>query len=77
LYINPAGCATCNTGVQALNAVIPGWAAQSSTTQSPVSVVDQFTGFNLETDSVDGVHTADPGSVKIATKWVNALVPLF
>jgi GDSL-like Lipase/Acylhydrolase family len=75
--LNPAGCATCNTRVQALNAVIPGWATQNSTTQSPVSVVDQFTGFNLGTDSVDGVHATDPGSVKIATKWYNALVPLF
>lgn len=64
-------------GVQALNVAIPGWATQKTTTQSPVTFVDQATNFNVDTDTVDGVHATDAGSVKIATNWHNALVPLF
>jgi lysophospholipase L1-like esterase len=76
--LNPtSGCATCQTGVPALNSMIPGWATQNSTAQSPVTVVDQYTGFNDATDTMDGVHANDAGSVKIATNWYNAVVPLF
>jgi hypothetical protein len=74
--LNPAGCSSCLAGVQALNAVIPAWATSSSTAQSPVTVVDQATNFDVATDTVDGVHATDAGSVKIATNWFNALVPL-
>ncbi len=75
--LNPTGCSTCLAGVQALNAAIPGWATQRTTTQSPIAVVDQFTGFTLGTDSIDGVHATNSGSMKIATKWFNVLSPLF
>jgi lysophospholipase L1-like esterase len=73
---NPAGCSGCLAGVQALNAAIPAWATQSSTVQSPVTVVDQATNFNVATDTVDGVHATDAGAIKIATNWMNALAPL-
>ena len=42
-----------------------------------MTVVDQATGFDVATDTVDGVHATDAGAVKIATNWFNALVPLF
>ncbi len=75
--LNPSGCSGCLAGVQALNAAIPGWATQNTTTQSPVTVVDQATNFNVSTDTVDGVHATDAGALKIATNWYDALVPLF
>jgi len=75
--LNPSGCGDCVARVQALNATIPGWASASSTTQSPITVVDQFTGFDPATDTRDGVHSNDAGSTKIASKWFNALSLLF
>jgi acyl-CoA thioesterase-1 len=72
--MNPSGCGDkCTNGVPALNAMIPGWATQNSTTSSPITVVDQYTNFDPATDTKDGVHANDMGSVKIATNWFNAL----
>jgi lysophospholipase L1-like esterase len=75
--LDPSGCTTCAAGVQTLDSMIPGWATSNSTAQSPISVVDQYTGFDATTDTKDGVHANDGGSIKIATNWYNALVPLF
>jgi lysophospholipase L1-like esterase len=77
--LQPSGCNDCPTRVQTLNGMIPGWASQNSTAASPISVVDQNTGFNAPAgmDTADGVHANDAGSIKIATKWFNALSPLF
>ena len=49
----------------------PGWAAANSTAASPITVVDQFTGFNpaMGQDTSDGVHPNASGSTKIAAKW--------
>ena len=49
-----------------LNAAIPAWAAMSAPAASPVDVVDQFTGFDVNADTKDGVHSNDNGSKKIA-----------
>jgi mannan endo-1,4-beta-mannosidase len=56
--------------------MIPGWASTNSTAASPITVVDQATGFNPSTDTGDGVHPNTTGSQKIATRWFNALMPL-
>lgn len=69
--------ATCGPRVMALNAAIPGWATTNSTAQSPISVVDQYTNFDVVADTTDGVHYTDSGAVKVATNWYNALAPLF
>lgn len=74
--MNPSNCADCGNRVIALNAAIPGWAAGKSTAQSPITVVDQWTGFNTATDTNDGVHPIDPGNVKIANRWRPALTAL-
>lgn len=73
LPMNPSNCAACAQRVTALNAVIPGWAAAHSTAQSPITVVDQWTGFNDATDTVDGVHPNDAGNHKVAARWLPAL----
>jgi hypothetical protein len=66
-------CAECPARVTALNAAIPGWAAGKTTAQSPITVVDQWTGFNAATDTVDGVHPNDTGNTKMANNWYPAL----
>jgi lysophospholipase L1-like esterase len=76
--LQPSGCNDCPTRVQSLNAMIPAWAATNATAASPITVVDQATGFNpaMGQDTSDGVHPNAAGSQKIAAKWFNALTPL-
>lgn len=56
-----------------LNSQIPGLAAQKSTSQSPVIVVDQWTGYNAATETTDGAHPTEAGELKVANKWFGAL----
>ncbi|CAJ2503762.1 Uu.00g111560.m01.CDS01 [Anthostomella pinea] len=67
--MNPSGCSDCTSGVVALDAAIPAWAAGISTSQSPVTVVDLFEGYSTSSDTVDGVHPNDSGNTKIANAW--------
>ena len=67
-------CATCGARVVALNAAIPAWAAGLTTPQSPITVVDQWTGFDPAVmpvgDTLDGVHPNDTtGTQKMSDKW--------
>lgn len=59
----------CNNNVLDLNSRIDDWAKELSTIQSPIIVVDQYTGFDTTTDTYDGVHPNDSGCVKMADKW--------
>jgi lysophospholipase L1-like esterase len=72
--MEPPGCTTCPGDVVALNNAIPGWAAGLSTTRSPITVADLWTGFNAATDTGDGVHPNDAGFQKMANAWYPALV---
>ncbi|WP_433717790.1 cellulose binding domain-containing protein [Actinoplanes sp. CA-051413] len=74
LPMTPSNCAECNQRVIDFNAAIPAWAAATSTAASPVTVVDQWTGFNTATDTPDGVHPNDNGNRKIADRWYPALL---
>jgi lysophospholipase L1-like esterase len=74
--MNPSSCPECAQRVVAFNAAIPAWAAGISTAQSPVSVVDQWTGFNDATDTGDGVHPNDAGNQKMAARWFPPLSAL-
>lgn len=67
-------CAGCAQGVVNLDAAIPAWAAGLGTAQSPITVVDQWTGFDTATDTYDGVHPSDSGNQKIAARLYPALV---
>ncbi|GAA3872706.1 SGNH/GDSL hydrolase family protein [Streptomyces sedi] len=73
LPMNPNGCADCGSRVVELNAAIPGWAAALSTADSPLTVVDLWTGFDTATDTADGVHPNDAGIRKMADTWYPAL----
>jgi len=66
-------CASCSTAIPALNAAIVTFAAGKTTAQSPVIVVDQYTGFDATSDTRDGVHPNTAGSQKMASKWYAAL----
>jgi lysophospholipase L1-like esterase len=74
LYTATTQCTDCYQRVIDLNAAIPGWAAGLSTAQSPITVVDQWTGFNTLTDTGDGIHPNDLGIQKMADKWYPAVV---
>src|SRR5262245_26986686 len=66
--MNPSGCSQCNMRVQALNATIPSWANSHTQSNSPILVVDQYTGFDLAW-TTDGVHpNATNGSQAMADK---------
>ncbi|WP_229691121.1 cellulose binding domain-containing protein, partial [Sphaerisporangium melleum] len=75
--MEPAGCTWCPPGVAALNNAIPGWAAAKTTAQSPITVVDQFTGFDPVADTIgDGVHPDDSGFQKMSDRWYPALTAI-
>jgi lysophospholipase L1-like esterase len=76
LPMNPSNCPECGQRVVALNNAIPGWAAGKSTAASPITVVDQWTGFNTATDTGDGVHPNDAGNQKISDRWYPKLTSL-
>jgi lysophospholipase L1-like esterase len=76
LPMGPPACTACTQAVVNLNAAIPGWAAGLTTATSPIVVVDQWTGFNVSTDTGDGVHPNDAGFRKMAAKYYTPLTRL-
>lgn len=73
LPMAPSGCSTCGQRVVELNNAIPAWARGKTTSASPITVVDQWTGFNVTTDTFDGVHPVDSGFQKMSDRWYPAL----
>ncbi|HEY3869063.1 MAG TPA: cellulose binding domain-containing protein [Actinocrinis sp.] len=71
--MDPPSCTQCASEVVALDQAIPGWAAGLTTSQSPIVVVDQWTGFDDATDTIDGVHPNDAGDQKMADRWYTPL----
>ncbi|KAH8912330.1 SGNH hydrolase [Coniochaeta sp. PMI_546] len=72
--MNPPNCAQCAQRVIALNKAIPDWAAAKNTTESPITVVDCWTGFDDAKDTNDGVHPNSSGNQKMANCWFDPLV---
>ncbi|MCF7818230.1 MAG: SGNH/GDSL hydrolase family protein [Kiritimatiellales bacterium] len=48
---------------------------ETSTAQSPVILVDQFSGIDVNTDLFDGIHPNAIGEAKVAAKYYEALRP--
>lgn len=77
--LNPAGCSTCESRVESLNAQIPAWAASKTTADSPVYVVDVFSALDPKTYvpnstwTQDGCHPLQPAAQLMADKWYAAL----
>jgi acyl-CoA thioesterase I len=59
--------------IQQFNQQVAQLAKESNTPNSPVFLVDQFSGFNAEKDTYDGVHPNESGEQKIADRWFNQL----
>ena len=59
-----------------LNADIAAWAPTVSTADSPVIVVDLYTGITAA-DQSDGVHFNQAGSMIVADRFLAALKPFF
>ena len=75
--IIPMGFGTFNTKIQELNRAIVPWAQGLNTTESPIWVVDQYTGFSGSSDLRDGVHPNDAGDVKMLNVWYPAIIRAF
>lgn len=74
--IIPTSVGSTNTAIEGLNQEIAGLAALS-TVQSPVVIVDQYTGYDGEADNQEGgVHPVTTGEKKIAAAWERALIPV-
>lgn len=71
--MNPSSCSECAGRVVHLNDAIPGWAAAKSTARSPITAVDQWTGFTTVGDTYDGVHPNASGDQKISDRWYPAV----
>ncbi|PKS09813.1 hypothetical protein jhhlp_004436 [Lomentospora prolificans] len=69
----PSNCGECGARVEALNAAIAEWAPTVSTAESPVTVVDCFTGFDTATMTGDGVHPNEVGNQALAESWFEPL----
>lgn len=71
--MNPSGCSECGQRVINLNSAIASWAPTKSTSSSPITVVDVWTGFNTATMTGDGVHPNDAGAKVLANSWYSAV----
>jgi acyl-CoA thioesterase-1 len=67
-----------NNAIPEFNALLPAFAAEHTSAQSPLIVVDQYTGFDNTAgmDTFDGTHPNASGEEKLATNWFNALAPV-
>jgi lysophospholipase L1-like esterase len=72
--MNPPNCAQCAQRVVALNKAIVDWASVHNSTESPITVVDCWTGFDDAKDTNDGVHPNGSGNQKMADAWFDPLV---
>lgn len=77
--LNPANCTTCETRVEQLNALIPGFVASKTTAAAPVYVAKIHAVFDglaytpNSTYSTDGAHPTPAGSQLMADAWYAAL----
>ena len=77
--LRPNGCSACESNVEALNSMIPSWAAGKTSTVSPIYVVNVWAALpqasylpNSQYTS-DGVHPNAAGSQLMADVWYAAL----
>ena len=69
----PIDSDTYNPGIIELNAEMDGIAVNKSTADSPVWVVDQYSGFDAAVDTYDTIHPNASGEEKMARKWHDAM----
>lgn len=59
--------------INALNGRLDGWKRKLSTDDSPITIVDNASGFNVTTDTTDGEHPNNAGNQKLADKFYPAV----
>lgn len=74
LPLGESACSGCQEQVDAVNAGLPGWAAEATTPESPVTLVAVHEGFDAETDTYDGAHPNEAGEAKLAAAFTPAIV---
>jgi len=67
--MNADGCTTCASDVVAFNNAIVPLASNLNSAQSPIYVVDQWTGFDVVADTYDRVHPVTSGFIKMANRF--------
>jgi lysophospholipase L1-like esterase len=60
----------------ALNARFPALVADKNNQDSPIVLVDQFSGFDPATMTYDGTHPNTAGDSRMADRWFRHLVPV-
>jgi lysophospholipase L1-like esterase len=73
LPMDPNDDADFNARVVDLNSAMGSWVSELSTSESPIILVDQYSGFDTSTDTYDGVHPNDSGGQKMCDKWYETL----
>ena len=71
--MKPSNCPQCSNRVVGLNRAIPEWVASNNTADSPIVVVDCWTGFDPSRDTGDGVRPNNSGNEKLADCWYEPL----
>lgn len=66
-----------NFDTASFNTLLNQFVAEKTTNSSPIFIVDQYTGFDANTDNYDNYHPNEIGENKIATKWFEALQNYF
>jgi lysophospholipase L1-like esterase len=66
-------CATCPADVKAFDEALPSWAAGLSTSQSPITIADLWSGYDAVADNTDGTHPNTGGFKKMADSWFPAV----
>lgn len=75
--IIPIGFGNYNGKIQELNRAIVPWAQGLNKTESPIWVVDQYTGYSGSADNRDSIHPNDAGDTKMLNVWYPALIRAF
>jgi acyl-CoA thioesterase I len=65
-----------NCGSPLLNAKLPTLVDDKNTARSPITLVDQYTGFDPSTMTFDGLHPNAIGDWRMADRWFEKLVPV-
>jgi lysophospholipase L1-like esterase len=61
--------------ISSLNAALPALAAGKDRPESPIVLVDQYTGFDPSSMTYDGTHPNDIGDSRMADRWFEKLGP--
>jgi lysophospholipase L1-like esterase len=61
--------------ISPLNAALPALAAEKDRPESPIVLVDQYTGFDPSSMTYDGTHPNDIGDSRMADRWFEKLGP--